>query len=61
MLDKKGVYEYNNQCCREREQTTAAVLENDIVKRQIIKNSQISERDNGIGSQLALTEEEVKD
>ena len=40
---------------------TAAVLENDIVKRQKRKNSQISERDNGIGSQLALTEEEVKD
>ena len=33
---------------------TAAVLENDIVKRQKRKNSQISERDNEVEVKLAL-------
>ena len=61
MLDKNGINGYNNPCCRERVQTTTAVLENDIVKRQITKNSQISERDNGSGNQLALGTAEVKD
>ena len=54
MLDKKGVNGYNNQCCREQVQATTAVLENDIVKRQKRKNSQISERDNEVEVKLAL-------
>ena len=52
---------YNNQRCRERERAAAAVLENDIVKEEEGKKSQISERDNGSGTQLALRNAEVKD
>ena len=57
MLDKTSKMGYNNQRCRERERAAAAVLENDIVKEEEGKNSQISERDNGSQGSESGTED----